>query len=144
MKHIHTKKSALFLLEIMISILFFSLASAVCVRLFAKSYETAEQSRALHRAVIEAQNLAEVLRHTEDPLAGLSEVFPNGTITNECFTHVYEEHAKTYQAKVDIQYHNQMQTACITVVEADSRKEIYQLSIQKHLPLTLSAAGGVR
>ncbi len=57
MKH---SNSGLFLMELIISILFFSLASAVCIQLFAKSHLLSKQTREENQAVIQAQNLAEV------------------------------------------------------------------------------------
>ena len=52
-------KSSLFLMELIISILFFSLASAVCIRLFAKSHLISQATIEQNKAITYAQNLAE-------------------------------------------------------------------------------------
>ena len=44
--------SSLFLMELILAILFFSVASAVCVQLFARAHTASEQSAALNRAVL--------------------------------------------------------------------------------------------
>lgn len=56
MKH---SRSSLFLMELLISILFFSLASAVCIQLFAKSHTLGQDTVNQNNAIVQAQNLAE-------------------------------------------------------------------------------------
>ncbi len=51
----------LFLLELVFSILFFSLASAVCVGLFAQSHERSRQARELNLAVNTVSSAAELV-----------------------------------------------------------------------------------
>lgn len=54
-------KSSLFLMELIIAILFFSIASAVCIRLFAVAHLESLQSAQLNRAVFCAQSAADAL-----------------------------------------------------------------------------------
>lgn len=51
MKRTPMRRSSLFLLECIIAILFFILAATVCVRLFAQSYQTSQESQDLTMAV---------------------------------------------------------------------------------------------
>lgn len=53
-------KSSLFLMELIISICFFALASAVCIRLFVQAHFLSRDTITLNRAVSECQNLAEI------------------------------------------------------------------------------------
>ncbi len=55
-----SSRSGLFLLELIISILFFSLASAVCIRLFVEAHIMDRDNRNLTQAVKLCENLAEV------------------------------------------------------------------------------------
>lgn len=57
MKH---SQSSLFLMELIISILFFSLASTVCIQLFSKSHLLSQSTVEENHAVIQAQNMAEL------------------------------------------------------------------------------------
>lgn len=72
MKH---SRSSLFLMEMIIAILFFSLASAVCIQLFAKSHTLSKQTVNQNHAVIQAQNLAESYLALEGNLEQLTALF---------------------------------------------------------------------
>ena len=56
----NSSKSSLFLMELILSILFFSLASAVCVLLFVKSHLINRQSTDMTNAVNLSQDVAEI------------------------------------------------------------------------------------
>ena len=52
-------KSALFLMELIIVILFFALTSAVCMRVFVKAHDVAHETESANYAVLWADNAAE-------------------------------------------------------------------------------------
>lgn len=54
-------KSSLFLMEIMFAVLFFSIASAVCLQLFARAYTLSQDTVTLDRTVSICQSAAAVL-----------------------------------------------------------------------------------
>lgn len=54
-----TSKSALFLMELIIAILFFSVASAVCIRLFVHSHLISEKTIHINHSVLISQNISE-------------------------------------------------------------------------------------
>lgn len=56
-------KSALTLMELLIMLLVFALAAALCLQAFAAADRISEHSAALDRAVLEAQNAAETLKN---------------------------------------------------------------------------------
>lgn len=62
MNHSSSRQS-MFLMEIIIAILFFSLVSAVCLRLFTGARQMSQDTGNLHRAVNQAQNAAELLTY---------------------------------------------------------------------------------
>lgn len=62
------KRSSLFLVEITIAILFFAMASSVCLQLFAVSALKADEATDLNAAVLEASSAAECYRCTEGDL----------------------------------------------------------------------------
>lgn len=53
-----SSKSGLFLMELIISILFFSLASAACIQLFSKAHVVDRRTHEQNQTVLWAQNLA--------------------------------------------------------------------------------------
>lgn len=56
------RHSSLFLLEIMISILFFALVSASCLKVFAKAHSLSTQTYNLNHGISELENVAELLK----------------------------------------------------------------------------------
>lgn len=73
MKSAHSK-SGLFLFELIFAILFFALASAVCVRLFAEAHLTSLHSRDLSHALTEAQSAAECFKASPGDLQRLADL----------------------------------------------------------------------
>lgn len=76
MKH---SKSSLFLMELIIAILFFSLASAVCIQMFAKAHLLSAQTVNQNNAVIQAQNLAEVFLSNDGDITQVASFFDNSS-----------------------------------------------------------------
>lgn len=73
------KSSSLFLLELILAILFFSIASAVCVQIFVKSHLMSAEAQALNLAVSECSGAAEVIAASDsegDALDTLTSLYP--------------------------------------------------------------------
>ena len=66
-----------------IAILFFSLASAVCIQLFARSHLLSTQTVNQNHAVIQAQNLAESYLSLEGNVAAMQDLFSPSELTDE-------------------------------------------------------------
>ena len=60
----NARKTGLFLMELIIAILFFSLAAAICIQLFVKSHMISERSIALNHSILLAQNTTEIFYAT--------------------------------------------------------------------------------
>lgn len=75
MKH---SKSSLFLMELIIAILFFSLASAVCIQLFARSHLLSRETVDQNNAITQAQNLAETWYAADGSLDAMLQMLQNG------------------------------------------------------------------
>lgn len=81
MKHKTNTRSSLFLMELIIAILFFSLASAVCLRMFAKSYQLSTDASARNQAVNQTSNVAELIRYDlENGAHTLADAYPDANI----------------------------------------------------------------
>lgn len=83
MKHSH---STLFLMELIIAILFFSLASTICIQLFAKAHLLSKKTVNENYAVTQSQNLAEIFRATEGNLSEMSKLLSNAQISDNTLT----------------------------------------------------------
>ena len=73
-------RSSLFLLELILVIFFFSLASAVCIQLFVKAHLTEQETKALNRAIPLAESAAEAFHSVSGDLEGLKALFPEGRL----------------------------------------------------------------
>ena len=72
---------SLFLMELIVAIMFFSLSAAVCVRLFASAHLLSDSTECMTNATIWAQNLAEAFEDTKGNLNDIAKLFPYGYVT---------------------------------------------------------------
>lgn len=75
------RSSSLFLMELIIAILFFTIFSAVCVQFFVKAHLMNKDSYALNHAVSECSGVAEVIGvsdGTSEAIATLTDLHPKG------------------------------------------------------------------
>ena len=57
-------KSSLFLMEIILNILFFSILATFCVQIFFKGYQLSKSTEKLHQAVTACTSIAEICQST--------------------------------------------------------------------------------
>lgn len=132
------RRSSLFLMELIIAILFFSLASTVCVRFFIKSHSLEENSRNLNHAVTAATSVAEIFRSQERPFLCLSAEFPLGEATEKSYQFYYDKswalcssEDASYTVLLDIETADSFLIGNISVSENEN--SLYQLNIKKYL-----------
>uniref|UniRef100_UPI0040572E7B hypothetical protein n=1 Tax=Acetatifactor sp. TaxID=1872090 RepID=UPI0040572E7B len=143
MKH---SKSALVLMELIIVILFFSLASTVCIQLFSKSHLLSKQTVNENHAVIHAQNLAECFLATEGNIVTIKELFASSLpdtgddtvilLFNEAWQECNEESAVYCASLIAYPEENGLIRADISVSPYSTTltESIYTLSIVHHIP----------
>ena len=68
-------KSGLFLMELIIAICFFAVASAVCVQLFAHAHTLSQRSKGIQMAVLNAQSVAEGFRGLDGNVDALADIW---------------------------------------------------------------------
>ncbi len=138
------QSSSLFLMELILAILFFSITSAVCVQFFVKSHLLSQESKVLSQAVNECSNIAELYDSSdsiEEAFSLLEANYP-GMITEngtDSFAIMYYDNTFLPCAKEDARYflkasfteENCMLKAMIKVTDpADS--VIYELNTDHH------------
>ncbi len=79
----HNSKLSLFLMELIVAIMFFSLSAAVCVRLFTSAHLLAEKTESLSNAVIWSQNLSEAFTGSRGNFEAISALYPNAYVVTE-------------------------------------------------------------
>lgn len=134
-----TRRSNLFLLELIFAILFFSLAAAVCVRFFVKSHTLENESRDLNHAVSSVSSAAEILRNQEDPYKCLETQFPQGEYNGSDYLIYYNEDWELCSAS-DAAYTMEVQTNIdsssilngnIQLSKGDT--SLYMLTVKKYI-----------
>ena len=84
-------KLSLFLMELIVAILFFSLSAAVCVRLFVHAHLMAERTENLSSAVIWSQNLSESFTALKGNLEEISDLYPDSYLTEDTLVLFFDE-----------------------------------------------------
>lgn len=140
-------KSGLFLMELIIVILFFSLASTVCIQMFAKSHLISEETVNKNEAVLAAQNLAESWYAAGGDLTAMSAVFPDASVTDDRLVLSYDsswnlcdDASAVYTAVLTNSSEDADNITCsILVGSANGTEEdaLYTLSLRHHIPATL-------
>lgn len=135
------KRSSLFLMELIIAILFFCLASAVCVRFFVKSRLIERETTELSRAANYASSVAEIVRSGNDVAICLKEQYPEGTLGQTGDYTIYfnegwepcDETDAQYLLVLNLQDMEDFLTGNILVSDLQGDEEIYHLEIKKYL-----------
>lgn len=76
-------KSSLFLMELIIAILFFSLSSTVCIQLFAKAHIVSRDTVDQNNAITQAQNLAESWLALDGDLSKMQSLFRESILSDD-------------------------------------------------------------
>ena len=140
-----SRRNSLFLIELIIAILFFSLASALCVQLYVKSHTISTAAMEESRSAAAASNIADALRDNPiSPGESLALVYSEMQINStdgilyfdSYFSPCTESKSDGYTLLVTWQYPtDNMLSADITVYKnADSTDHaLYTLTIEKHI-----------
>lgn len=116
-------KSAIFLFELMVIILIFTLAAAVCTQIFASSYKMSQESRALTMGSINAQSMAEHFKSTGEAQDDMyfDEDWVQTTEANAYFTVKFEDKGGTEKVK----------SADVSVYSVDENEAVFSLQVKR-------------
>ena len=116
-------KSAIFLFELMIIILVFTLAAAICTQIFARSYTMSQESRALTMGSINAQTMAEQFKSTGEEQENMyfDKDWVQTTEANAYFTVKLEDSGSTEEMKI----------AEINVYKTDEAEAVFSLQVKR-------------
>ena len=122
-------KSAIFLFELMIVILVFTIAAAICTSIFAKGYQFSSQSENLTYAVINAESAAE--RFKMDPLTATNEA---ETYYNSNWEVVSDSKDAAFSMKLTPAVDGNLNTCEIEVFDEIRDESIFSIDVAKFLP----------
>ena len=132
------RRSSLFLMELIIAILFFSLAATICVRIFVKSHALEQESVDLNHAVNAATSVAEIFRSQENVYSVLQEHFPTGELAENAY-HIFYDTDWNLCGASDADYivtlHTKPSAPFLlgTVDVTHGENALYQLDLKKYM-----------
>jgi len=116
-------KSAVFLFELMVIILVFTIAAAVCAQIFASAFAMSKESRNLTMSSINAQTVAERFKAGD---MGVSSLYFDSE------WHATDEAGAHYTVSLDEQEGApQMREAYVNVYEKDAATAIFSLHVKE-------------
>lgn len=138
-------RSGLFLMEMIISILFFSITSAITVQLFVKAHNIDDQSVSLSQGSIILQNLAEVFRSCDGDFVQTSQQFDDliSEHKENCFLIYYNENwdasshpsQNGYTLEAVFSESDQLRTLNLSIYSNQDNQIILELNVLKNKPL---------
>lgn len=148
-----SSRSGIFLMEIIASILFFALAAALCLEMFAKSQQINNQANCINTASVQTANAAELLKNavSSSDASANGSFFPDCLLseypdaeTGESFADVYYDKDWQHCAKEQGAYHmtitEQMEHGGLAAYQIDVRafsedaESIYSFDLKLHIP----------
>ena len=130
MKMTHRPRtSSLFLLELIFSILFFSVASAICIQIFVRAHTLSRDARALHTAVSACSDAA-----AEDPASDNDSVFTVAVgFDAELQPCAADADAAAYLLTADFSERGKLLRCKAIMTKKNSSAEIYRLETVHYL-----------
>ncbi len=143
----HNNISSLFLLELILAVLFFSVASALCIQIFTKAHLMSQDARDLNFAVNEVSSMAEQISagtlhsdtaaSSDDTASDPSTQMPDDSLQNAA---AYYDSSYASCEKADAVYvlivhyepENTLLKAHISMDTIADNRNIYALDVTKH------------
>ena len=84
-------RSSLFLIELILAVLFFSLGSGICIRAFSQASTISRSSADLSFASSQVSSAASVIRYCKDPAEAVAKFFPEASLEEDGFAVYYDD-----------------------------------------------------
>ena len=145
--HRHNNISSLFLLELILAVLFFSVASALCIQIFTKAHLMSQDARDLNFAVNEVSSMAEQISagtlhsdtaaSSDDTASDPSTQMPDDSLQDAAayYDSGYascEKADAVYVLTVHYEPENTLLKAHISMDTIADNRNIYTLDVTKH------------
>lgn len=137
-------RASLFLMELMISILFFSLSSAVCIQLFVKAHTINADTEDKSNATLIAQDISELFHHTKgDKEQLLSYYTKYESTTNEVLLYFSEngsscaKEGARYIATLSFEQNRAYRILTMEITCMEKEEILYSSTLKKYIQTTL-------
>ena len=131
-------KSGLFLMELIIAICFFAVASAIFVQLFAHAFTLSQRSKGIQMAVMNAQSVAEGFRGLEGDIDTLAS-FWRASASDGGFVAWFDDdwanvaHNSRFRMAVEVDLLTVPATIDINVTDTMFDTELYSTRLRRYL-----------
>lgn len=141
MKQTSHGRSSLFLIELIVAILFFSLVSAVCLKAFTRSHILNQDARDLNAALMRVESTAELLKAGESvkDKTYYSSSWDTCREQKAAYVITVNQTAGSDAGNSDTADMNYYK---ITAKDLHTHKKIYSLRVSCHIPHTTKEAAG--
>lgn len=138
----HNSKASLFLMEIMMSILFFTIAAVVCIQLFVKAHTLNNQTENLANATMIAQNISECFLSSQDnnSIDEYLSSLPNYESKENTIIIYYDQYWNickkeyaNYSTSLFFEDDSDFATLKVVITDTQKNNEIFNHSLKKHL-----------
>lgn len=134
-------RTSLVLMEIIVTILFFSLASAVCVKLFVHSHLISEDTRRLNKAIGITQSISEIMNGTDGSISEIRKFFPDAEgddnyfviYYDSNFNETFDDENAEYAADVTVTNVGRLYNMTVTFVTLPDCETVYTLKSSKYI-----------
>ena len=134
-------RSSLFLMEMIVTILFFSLAAAVCVKCFVSAHMMGKETYELNHAIAIATGYAEVMRGTDGDIDSIQAVYPDSVKGDGSYLMLFydsefnpcDPDLAVYAGDVTLTPNGAIQNMHVKIVRVEDSTIIYELDATKYL-----------
>lgn len=134
-------RTSLVLMELIIIIMFFSLASAVCVQLFVMSHLITKETKALNNAINITQSISEVMNGTDGSINSIKEYYPSASGDSDYFVIYYDKdfnetediNNAEYAADVTVTSVGNLHNMNVDFLKYETYETLYSLKSSKYI-----------
>lgn len=135
-------RTSLVLMELIITILLFSISSAVCVKLFVQAHIITNKTEELNHAVEKSQSFAEIFRAANGNIDSLFAIYDDAVTDGKSYMQVYydsefiettEPANASYVCNIKVKIENKLSYITIQFVRLKDQNEIYLLDATKFI-----------
>ena len=136
-----SSRSSLFLMEMIVTILFFSLAAAICVRCFVSAHMMGKETYELNHAIAIATGYAEVMRGTDGDINSIQAVYPESVKVDDSYLMIFydssfnpcDPEAAVYAGDVTLTPNGAIQNMHVKIIRVEDSEIIYELDATKYM-----------
>ena len=139
-KKMHNSKASLYLMELMISILFFAISSSVCIQLFVKSHLVNKDTTMRTHAVLNVQNTAEYFWASNGDVEKTMSYYAEYSEDQNLYSVFYDKNFQpcgeanaSYIEKIHFTEDAKYSYAEIGIYESAKKDALYTLKVKKYI-----------